>query len=337
MHQKKLAIIIINWNGWKDTVECLESIFNSTWRHFSVIVIDNGSKDNSLHQITSWARSRFEIKRYNLSDIETKNINFEYNYPIILIKSEENQGFARGCNIGIKYAINAGFRRALLLNNDTIVKPDCLEILDDFSNNNPEFPVLTPLINYYDRHEIVWCFGGKLTFTGRRYFNYGNKHQNKIRKKYKQVTFISGCALYANIDIFKQFGLLTEKFFFGEEDYHFSYVMKKNNVKMAAVASAVIFHKIGASHIKILDQLKLPYKFIGYLNRFIDKKLFCKSFIYWKFWRFLNIIYITPKLILVDRYSFKKVLYFIKLLIQYSNNQNKVNKDLFFKIKEDFC
>ncbi|MEJ2627167.1 MAG: glycosyltransferase, partial [bacterium] len=58
MNQNNLAIIILNWNGWQDTIECLESLFKETWQQFSVVIIDNGSKDNSLKKIISWIRDR---------------------------------------------------------------------------------------------------------------------------------------------------------------------------------------------------------------------------------------------------------------------------------------
>ncbi len=332
MKQNNLAIIILNWNGWQDTIECLESLFKGTWQQFSAVIIDNGSKDNSLKKIISWVQNRLTFQLFDTSDIEERLIFKKDVRRIILIKSKENVGFAKGCNIGIRYAIKAGFRKIFLLNNDTIIKPDTLQVLVDFNKNNPQYSVLTPLINYYDRREIVWCFGGRLTFTGRRFFYYSNKHESKIHQKYKQVTFVSGCALYADIDIFKQFGLLTEKFFFGEEDYYFSQMMKKNNVKMAAVADSKIFHKVCIANKKVFKpDDRLPYMFIGYLNRFIDKKSFCGSMIYWKLWRTLNFIYIIPKLLINRKYSLQKILQLYHLLLQYSNEKNKVSKKLFFE------
>lgn len=336
MEQKKLAIIILNWNGWQDTIECLESLFAGTWQQFSTVIIDNGSKDNSLDKIISWAHERFEFQLYEISDVEKEKIILHKDeFRIILIKSKENLGFAKGCNIGIKYAINADFQKILLLNNDTVVKLDTLQILTEFNENNPQYSVLTPLINYYNQREIVWCLGGKLTFTGRRHFYYYNQNEKKIYKKFKPVTFVTGCALYADIEIFKKFGLLTEKFFVGEEDYHFSLLMKKNNIKMAAVTDSKIYHKVNISKQKILSpDDRLPYMYIGYLSRFIDKKLFCKSMIYWKCWRLLSLSYIIPKLIFIKRFRLKKILCLVKLLIYYSNKLNEIDKEMYFKSKQ---
>jgi len=338
MEQKTLAIIVPNWNGWKDTVECLESLFNNTWQDFSVIIVDNGSQDNSVQHITSWAEDRVGLRSYPLTELEAGgDINQDIESRITLVRSEENHGFAGGCNIGIRHAIRVGFDRVFLLNNDTVVQRDCLEVLANFYGDNRHYQVITPLINYYARPEIVWCFGGKLTFTGRRHLNYTDKPEVKISKKIKRVSFVSGCALYAGIELFKRYGMLTERFFFGEEDYHFSVVMKKNGIQIAAVAQAKILHKVCRSNEKIFNtNERLPYMFIGYLNRFINKKIFCSSILYWKFWRFLNFLYIIPKLILSRKYDIRQILHLYHLLRHYSNERDEVSKALFFEAKNLF-
>ena len=57
----KVAIIILNWNGWEDTTECLESVFRNTYQNFQVIVIDNGSTDDSMEKIKDWAEGKQEV------------------------------------------------------------------------------------------------------------------------------------------------------------------------------------------------------------------------------------------------------------------------------------
>jgi len=338
MEQKQLAIILLNWNGWKDTIECMESLLASTWQGFSIIVIDNDSDDDSKGQIKSWSKNRETFQQVKQADLTADKVDVNLNScRITLIESSENLGFAKACNVGIRYAQKLGFQQVMLLNNDTTIKPDCLELLSNFSCNNPEFPVLTPLINYYDSPEHVWCFGGKLTFTGRRVFNYGNKQASKIKSEFKQVSFVSGCALWVEIRIFEKYGLLTEKFFFGQEDYHFSELMKRNKVKMAAISEAVVYHKVGSSNKKTFNsQDRIAYMFIGYLNRLIDKKYFCRSILIWRFWRVLNLAYIIPKLMLQKGYSGAKMFRFLKLLLQFSNERNGVSKELFFDSKKLF-
>ncbi len=351
MNVPTLAIIILNWNGWEDTCECLASLIESSFQDFRIILIDNGSTDDSIDRIKLWANGGFPIsvgpfestpKKYTipftehtLDKIEKYNGFLKSNNnKIIMISSPENLGFAKGCNVGIRYAMNSGIPNTLLLNNDTTLDMECLNYLVQSLENQPEYDVATPMIFYYNRPKVIWYFGGKLTLSGRRKYYYFNKNikENKI-VKFKDISFVSGCALFARTKIFERFGLLSEKFFFGEEDYNFSLRMRENEVKMIAVSSAKLYHKKGATHAKMFSQNKLPCVFIGYLNRFIDKKIQCRFTFYWKIWRFVCLGYIVPKLIFINHYPLHKVIQLTQLLIQTTNTRNDVDIDIFNQAK----
>ena len=349
---RNLAVVILNWNSWKDTCECLTSLFNSTYKNFQVILIDNGSEDGSIGKIKAWAQGKLpvvvgpydtqpkvyhpEFKEHSLEAFEniTKTSDDMRKTDILFVRCPSNLGFARGCNVGIRYALSAGFEYVLLLNNDTTLDRDCLNVLYEFIRDSQEYDVVTPIIYYYDQPEIVWYFGGELTFTGRRKIYYLNRKSTKIRlPEYKKSTFASGCALFARTSIFEKYGLLTERFFFGEEDYDFSLRMRENNIRMIAVSSAKVYHKVGTANKKIFRQDRLPYAFVGYLNRFIDKKLHCRSIGYWKIWRLICLSYILPKLIMIHRYRIDRIFRFARMLVQYSTDYDHVNKDIFFQVK----
>ena len=104
----KVYIVLLNFNSYEDTSDCLSSIRDCSYKNLSVIVIDNASKDDSLHRL----REQFD--------------------ECIFIESKNNLGFAGGCNLGLKYALENGCDYALLLNNDTVVKPDFVEHLIPF-------------------------------------------------------------------------------------------------------------------------------------------------------------------------------------------------------------
>ena len=146
----KVAIIILNWNGWEDTIECLESVFRISYPNHKVIVVDNGSTDSSMEKIKNWADGKLEVLTpgpahhlYHLSHPPVKkpipyvyytreeaekggNFTIEEKitlpYPLILIQTDENLGFAGGNNVGIKYTLcNKNIDYLLLLNNDIVV------------------------------------------------------------------------------------------------------------------------------------------------------------------------------------------------------------------------
>ena len=193
------AIIILNWNGADDTLACLQSLSKAEGK-FVVYVVDNGSSDDSLTRIQAW-------------------IDAHVNVDVHLVPLGKNYGFARGNNKGLEIARQANPDSYLLLNNDTEVCPDFLVRLETFSKLHPECRVLTPKINFYYDKQKIWNCGGKLSFGFRKY-HYAGAHDSAVREEgYMPISFVTGCALYFYPELLDEQGhLLTERFFFGEED-----------------------------------------------------------------------------------------------------------------------
>jgi len=145
----KVSIIILNWNGWEDTIECLESLYQITYPNYDVIVVDNGSEDESIEKIKEYAEGNIEVesKFFEYSDRDKPIKIIEYkreeaeagggkeediadlpsNKRMIITKNEKNYGFAEGNNIGMRYALKAlNPEYVLLLNNDTVVDKEFL-------------------------------------------------------------------------------------------------------------------------------------------------------------------------------------------------------------------
>ena len=105
MTNPKIFIIIINWNGKRDTIECLESLEKLEYKNCEIVIVDNGSKDNSVDTL----KNRFP--------------------QINLLEARRNLGFAGGNNLGMRYALEHGADFILLLNNDTIADGDLINQL----------------------------------------------------------------------------------------------------------------------------------------------------------------------------------------------------------------
>jgi len=195
----KVAIIILNWNGWKDTIECLESVYRNTYPNYQVVVIDNGSTDGSMERIKAWADGKQEVLTpepshplYNLShpnvkkpipyiqytreeaekggDFERENeIIFNWmnennelfiQYPLILIQIGDNLGFAGGNNVGIRYVLyNNNINHFLLLNNDIVVDKNFLEPLMQIIERNKTVGVVGPKVYSYEKYPEIYCAG----------------------------------------------------------------------------------------------------------------------------------------------------------------------------------
>jgi len=345
----KIAIIILNWNGWKDTIECCSSILQSSINNYLIIIVDNGSTDDSLKYISKWSQGKIGVKigpfndenQYSKVKILEIVVNENYNSAefdkatVALIKNQDNLGFAGGNNIGINFALKCDFKSILLLNNDTTIATDSLQKLDTFFDHNPDIDIITPRINYYDRPDIIWNQGGKLTITGSRKYYGKNKKTTIANTNFCKITFITGCALMARSLIFKEYGLLNEKFFLGEEDYEFSLRMRKQQIYMAAVLTTTIYHKVGVSKREVFKKNILPVAYIFYLNRLINLKSYYPKW-YWQIWRLLSLTYIVPMLIIRYKISASRLINFIRLYFKHSTSHDSVTRDDFFNAKEIF-
>ena len=190
-----VAIIILNWNGWADTVECLESVYQINYPNYHVVVVDNHSSDDSIEKINDYALGKLEIKsnffKYDptnkpIETIQYNRVNWEIkensntNKQLILIKNEINYGFAEGNNIGIKFALNNyNTDYILLLNNDSVVDEDFLRTLVQEGEKNNKIGLLGPKMYYYDNPNVIWCIGGKIDWKLARGLHVGINEKDK--------------------------------------------------------------------------------------------------------------------------------------------------------------
>ena len=299
------AIIILNWNGADDTLACLESLAKAKG-DFRVYVVDNGSSDDSLQRIGMWFDSH--------ADFDGR-----------LVPMDKNYGFARGNNKGIAVARKDNPDSYLLLNNDTEVKPDFLIVLNRFSEANPKYRVLTPQINYFHDKDKVWNCGGKLFFGFRKYYYAGQPEGLIKEKEYIPISFITGCALFFYPELLDEEGrLLTERFFFGEEDFEFSLRMKAQHVAMACVLDSLVYHKVGASGNKMNSVGKL---YMHYLNRFIDVRLHF-GIVKYAVWQLLN-IFLVVRYFYSSTQSLKLTCGLLKHLLRDAKSKDAVTQEDF--------
>ena len=213
-----LAVIILNWNGWTDTIECLESMLKSTLDEFIIILIDNGSEDESVKEILNWLKiyphelnSIHVIKERKRNNVVMPILikgNKKRQRDFIFINNKENLGYAISNNIGIRYALRYKCDKVLLLNNDTVVTPESLESLSKYMDKNDRFSILTPVICYYNHPDRIWNAGGKLTWWGGRRYYYSKQYYPSIIKcSAFNISFVTGCAMLVKMDIFKKYKL----------------------------------------------------------------------------------------------------------------------------------
>ena len=276
--EPKVYIIILNYNGWSDTIECLESVLKIDYPNYQVIVVDNNSPNNSMDYIKSWAEGKIDVwiepnnplKKlsfpllnkpvpyifYSQEEAErggnlekernlTKDFPQKYTspYPLIFIQANDNTGFAGGNNIAIKYALSKrDFEYVLLLNNDTVVERDFLSNLVNISEKE-NLGLTGCKIYYYHNPKNIWYNGGKFNEWSGRTIHIQSENEGN----FSEVTFITGCCMLIRKDILDKIGLLEESFFMYVEDLDYSYKALKSGAKLGVAHEAKIYHKVGAS------------------------------------------------------------------------------------------
>lgn len=304
-----VTVIILNWNSWHDTIECLESVFKIEFPNFNIILIDNNSQDDSVPRIISWLAGKFkeeiktdfphlvkpyadkpiQYKIFNIANdsVITKNLNSDNeSTKLYFFTCNQNLGFAKASNVAIKFCQDYLLSKYYyLLNNDTVVEPDVLSRLVDVMEGSPDIGAAQSTIYHYKKPEVIANAGARIFFWGQ------TKYYKKIDvDEVKTVDFVNGCALFVNSKVISDLGALSEKYFFGEEDFEFSMRLKKRGMKKVCVGASKVYHKIGVSS-DIYVENKQNRKFLIFaLNRIIDMKSFYPNGI-WHIWRLFALGY----------------------------------------------
>ncbi|WP_158855809.1 glycosyltransferase family 2 protein [Lunatibacter salilacus] len=223
--EPSVAVILVNWNGYAFTSQCIKSLEAVTYTNFHAIVVDNGSTDDSL--------SRLEE---------------EYTYPIYL-KSPENLGFAEGNNLGIRYALEKGYDFILLLNNDTEVEPDFLSHLVDYMVEHPDknLGVVQPLIMFNHDRKTIWSAGGKFhKASGNSQTLMGGKTNVDLSISYP-IDWVTGCCMLLTASCIRETGLLNASYFAYFEDVDWSLRIRSLGYSLYLIPKAKVYHEAGAS------------------------------------------------------------------------------------------
>ncbi len=245
----KVFIIIINFNGWKDTQECLASLDKVNYDNFEIVLVDNASKERP--------------QEADLKEFPNLKILYQFN--------KENLGFAGGNNQGIKIALSKGADYILLLNNDTVVASDFLSELVKEGEEDSKNGILGPLIYFYDRKDVIWSAGGRINkrFYRGELIGYQEEDKNQYQAT-EQVDYISGTCLLIKREVIEKIGLLSEDYFLYYEDTDWCQRAKLAGWRCLFVPSSKIYHKISSS------TREFSYPYIYYHSR--NGLIFCLKF-----------------------------------------------------------
>lgn len=283
-----------------DTIECLESVYQIEYPKYHVIVVDNGSVNDSISKIKEYAEGKIEVKSnfFNYSDINKPIKIIEYskeeaesgggkeddisglpcNKRMILIKNNFNYGFAEGNNIAIRYAMKAlDIDYILLLNNDTVVDKFFLkELIEKGSKYN--FGIAGPKVYYYDYkglNNIIHSAGARIYHLFGKAPPIGDKEVDKGQyDREKFVNYLEGACLLVRREVIEHVGLLDSSYFLYWEETDWCYRALKKGFKSLFIPSSKIWHKVKAKKINEI------YSYYMIRNRFFFMKKNCSSYVY---------------------------------------------------------
>lgn len=229
MEHTKIYILLVNYNNYNDTIDCLNSLKEISYEDIHVLIVDNNSNNKSVDELRMYKENHWK----------------HANKKLTIICSEKNLGFAGGNNIGIDFFLEKNDSEYIvLLNNDTIVTHNFLEPLVIEAQYNIGTYVVTGTIKHYPETTRYWYNGGKYF----KLFSYVVHNKNKSSVTRQVVSFSSGCLMLIKKECLEKIGKLNEDYFMYYEDLDYCYRVNKAKKEIVIRRDSIIYHKIGASN-----------------------------------------------------------------------------------------
>lgn len=292
-------IILLNWNGWQDTIECLESLLHLNYPDYTIVVCDNASSDGSLRKIAEWADAklppecanpqlshlitsphRLPVPYRELARAEAESSSGTARTPLVLIQNEANLGFAGGNNIGLRYALaDSNCQYCWILNNDTVVEPDALAAMVRLMQRRPEVGLCGSLTLSYWNPRLVQAQGG-MTYNGwtGRVPKVTPYLEADLDVRPARMDYVNGASMLASRAFLDKIGLMEESYFLYFEELDWA-MRAKGKFALGYARDSVIYHKEGATIGTNLDRKKRSLLSERYLSR--NRVLFTRRFRPW--------------------------------------------------------
>ncbi len=257
-------IVILHHNNFRCSDYCLSALREADQSHMKLVLVDNASDDGSYKALLT-------------------------KYPeCIEIRNKENLGFARGTNVGLRWAYNEGAEYFMLLNNDVEVTPGFIAPMLNSLKQNTVVGLVTPKILYRQDRQKIWHAGGFIKLSTITAIARGYDEVDKGQYDNETSTeWASGACCLFSRRLLDTIGFLEERYFFGQEEWDFSTSTIRANFKILYEPRAVVFHEIGQSSRKSpsLYAYQLTYNKFTYARKFLQ---------FFSFYRFtcLYILYI---------------------------------------------
>lgn len=287
----KVYIVLLNFNGWYDTIECVESLMKLKNSNVHIVICDNNSQDGSIDKIKQWAEGKIDVQ-YNVPQklrklvypLSNKPILFsyyEYNNGVFkgenkggkisLVRNNENNGFSAGNNVGIRFALqDKSCNYVWILNNDTIVKPDTLQFLIDKVDSDPKIGIVGSVACDYKKPDIVQKIGASLdtSLLKNKVIGSGIPLKKIKDSSYPELNSYCGASFLLKKAALAKIGLMNEKHFLYLEEEDYTERAKKCGYSISVAYDSIFYHKESVSTGKLGSAFS-HYHFIRSLMVFV--------------------------------------------------------------------
>ena len=214
---RRVVIVLVNFNAWEKTLNCVASL--GRLRHpYELCIVDNGSIDGSAEYLQEQVKEA------------------------VILRTRSNLGFAGGCNVGIRHAMERQADYVWLLNNDAVVDPNCLTAMVEAAEADSTIGAVGSGIFSLSDHQTVQVWGG-----GRVRTILGKAHQHQRRPRQDQLHYISGASMLCRVEALKEVGGLDSQFFLYWEDTDLCVRLRRAGWRLALASDARILHEGGGS------------------------------------------------------------------------------------------
>lgn len=252
--ERSAAAVILNWNGWRDTIECLESLLTSLPADVAVIVCDNASSDGSVERIRAWVvehAAQWGPTMLTRDDAVAGEI--AQAGRVHIVENGANLGFAAGNNSGVRLAMNnPSCRYVWILNNDTTVDSGTLPAAVARMEADDSIGICGSTLVYYHDRDSIQAFGGAVysRWTGR------SRHLGAFARRTEvprdpseveaQMSYVVGASMLVRREFIERVGYMREDYFLYCEEIDWA-SRGRENFRLGYAPESIVWHKEGAT------------------------------------------------------------------------------------------
>jgi GT2 family glycosyltransferase len=262
----RVSILILNYNGWRDTLECLESVFRADYANLRVVLCDNASTNESLDRIRAWADGQFVFEpaadsrlrsmsqpsapkpipyvEYDRDGAEAGGARDGADAPLTIIRVGSNRGFTGGNNVGLRYLLA---RRetdyVCLLNNDTVIAPSAIRRMVDLAERDESLGAVGGTLLEYTMPDVIQVAGGGWVSLWHGGTKANGEGASRAEVPLRPIGFVSGCCMLVRLSTVDRVGLLDERYFIYGDDTDWCVRMRDIGLEMGFAPNAEVWHK----------------------------------------------------------------------------------------------